>query len=75
MSDPADSKSDLERGMEASPSGHPVVVFLVNVVLSALFASLVVYVAAFVGLAAYTPRNIVGVTLVVVILTHLLVRS
>ncbi len=72
MADPGGSKSELEKGMEASPSGHPVVLFGLNAVLSTLFAFLTLYLGSLVGVTEVTPIRVAMLTLILMLIAHVI---
>ncbi|MFB6123781.1 MAG: hypothetical protein ABEJ78_10025 [Haloferacaceae archaeon] len=53
--------------------GDPRVLLAMNVVLSSIFAIVVVWGLDFVGVLPFTPRNVVGLAAVLVVLTYLVV--
>ncbi|MFC7166954.1 hypothetical protein [Halospeciosus flavus] len=53
--------------------GDPRVIAVMLVVLSALWSSLLVWGASFLGYVAYTPMNVATVTLIVMAVTYVLV--
>ncbi|MFC6731147.1 hypothetical protein [Haladaptatus sp. DYSN1] len=59
--------------MSQKSQGDPRVLFVMNVVLSVLFASLVVWGASLISLWAFTPVNVALATGVFVVLTHFVV--
>jgi hypothetical protein len=54
--------------------GDPRVLFVMNLVLSAVFGTGILWGLDFVGLATFTPRNAVVATLILMALTGIVVR-
>jgi hypothetical protein len=57
----------------SSSSGDPRVLFVMNLVLSSLFAAVVVWGLSVVDAAPFRLRTVAGFALVVMVLTHLVV--
>jgi len=56
-----------------SGSGDPRVLLVMNVVLSAIFASVIIWGLAFIDVVTFTWTNVGLLTLVLVLITHLVV--
>jgi hypothetical protein len=54
--------------------GDPRVLFVMNVVLSSLFATVVVWGLDFVGVVAFTPWNVASLALLLVAVTYVVTR-
>ncbi|WP_224333413.1 hypothetical protein [Haloprofundus halobius] len=54
--------------------GDPRVLFVMNLVLSLAFASVVLYGLDFAGIASFTWQRLVGATAALMVLTYLVVR-
>lgn len=64
--------SDLKEGIESS-EGDPKVAAVLNVVLSALFAYIVLWLSDFVGILEFTLERFVVFALIIIILTFFVV--
>ncbi|RLM56814.1 hypothetical protein DVK02_10055 [Halobellus sp. Atlit-31R] len=60
--------------METNSQGDPRVLFVMNLVLSSLFASVVVWGLDFVGIAAFTPVNVASLAIVLIAVTYAITR-
>lgn len=77
-SDPPDadeSPGEIEKGMRDSPSGDPRVLFVLNAVLSALFAYTVLFLSDYVGITTLTVQRLVAFTLILMLITHIVTDS
>lgn len=74
MAGPSEPESEFKQGMADSPEGHPLVVFLINAVLSTGFATTVIYLAALVGVIEFTLQAVGLLTLVTMAATYLFVQ-
>lgn len=73
MTDEPDS-SKLKAGMEASPDGDPRVLFVLNVILSLVYAYIVLYLVELAGITGFTWERYLVVTAVTVGLVHYITR-
>lgn len=64
----------LEEGMRDSPDGDPRVLFVLNVVLSSVFAYTVLWLTDLVGLTTLTLERFLVFTLVMIAITYVLTR-
>lgn len=60
---------DLSEGLDSS-SGHPAVLFVLNLALSTAFAALLLWLSAFAGLTTFSWGRVVAFALVLVVLTY-----
>lgn len=60
---------DIAEGIDSS-SGHPAVLFVLNVALSTAFAALLLWLSSFAGLTAFTWGRVVAFAAVLVVLTY-----
>ncbi|MDQ2056276.1 MULTISPECIES: hypothetical protein [Halobellus] len=60
--------------METTSQGDPRVLFVMNLVLSSLFATVVVWGLDLVGIAAFTPVNVGSLALVIMAVTYVMTR-
>lgn len=65
---------DLQEGMEGS-KGDPKVLFVLNVVLSALFAYVVLWLSDLVGITTFSWEQFLVFALLLVVLTFVVTRS
>lgn len=73
MTDESDS-SDLKEGMKASPDGDPRVLFVVNVVLSLIYAYIVLYLFDLVGITGFTWERYLVFTIIIIVIVHYISR-
>lgn len=74
MSDPDGERDGLQEGLESS-HGDPRVLVAMNAVLSALFAAMVVWGAALVGVVEYDLVTVAAVAVAMFVLTYVIVLS
>ncbi|WP_435184191.1 hypothetical protein [Halobellus sp. EA9] len=60
--------------METTSEGDPRVLFVMNLVLSSLFATVVVWGLGFVDIASFTPINVASLALVLMAATYVVTR-
>ncbi|MFB6090050.1 MAG: hypothetical protein ABEJ97_03240 [Halobellus sp.] len=60
--------------METTSEGDPRVLFAMNLVLSSVFATVVVWGLSFVEIAPFTPVNVASLALVLMAATYLITR-
>jgi uncharacterized membrane protein len=60
--------------MSSTSQGDPRVLFVMNLVLSSLFATVVVWGLSLAGIAAFTPVNVASLALVLMAVTYVVTR-
>ncbi|MFA1609810.1 hypothetical protein [Halobellus rubicundus] len=60
--------------METTSEGDPRVLFAMNLVLSSIFAAVVIWGLSFADIAAFTPVNVASLALVVMAVTYVVTR-
>lgn len=65
---------DLKEGMEDS-KGDPRVLFVLNVLLSTIFAYGVLYLSDLVGVTTFSWEGVAGFALLLILLTHVVTRQ
>lgn len=73
MADPDDEREGLQEGLESS-HGDPRVLFVLNVVLSTLFAVMIVRGADLIGVLEYDLAPVAVVAVGLILLTHVMTQ-
>jgi len=73
MAGPDGEREGFKEGLESS-DGHPVVLVLINAVLSVTFAWLLVWGASFVDIVQFSTTNVAAVAIAVFVFTFVMSR-
>ena len=69
-----ESIEGLSEGIQDSPQGDPRVLFVINLLLSGIFAYTVLWLSDLVGVTSLTLERFLLFTLILVVVTHVLTR-